>query len=812
MKAIIISSIGIICLMAACVEEPLVNNDITPTPGKEVVFTADLSSPLTRTIYGDEVDTNGDNINDQIKVKWVDGDLISIYGTTCAVKQSEYEVEPAVNTTGDAYAASLTKTGAAGVQWGNAKTSDFIAVYPSTAKNITLNDNGSVTIPTSIDATQYNLFTKTTVDGVTVWQGTPFDNGKNVSTMPNAVMYAYTDEAQSGSTVDLRFKPFSTVLKFKVNTWTASQENPDLATNPTGKSIQVTNITLTAPESVAGDFNMTVSSNGVEGVAVSGSNSSTITVEPQAPITWLYGQALEFCIFVIPRSDLSLSSDWKVVISTSDGDKTFSLTPKTDANSVLAAGKIHKVNVKNGFSVKDVWTYDPATWMTSIPRNVYIADLSLPGAWYATDTRSDKGYQTGTLAEQYAAGIRAFNIDCRLTLSVNKRVQDYDGNITSGNYLTYIDNEEHLFDSNGNFTSDILTLACAGTESQSVGWVSSIGKTVKAALLELGPLAQSNDKEYVEVVLTVAQRAASENTGLTYTPGTVNAKMMYTAICNVLNDPEVKPYLYDFSSKDDNGNPKTLPEITLKDVLGKVVVKVNMNTENSNLAKTDWSIAAPAMFSEGSMAESTDADRFIKQANFTSMNSPAMYWSNSFTPAVGNEMVFHYHQAQNTTGSGGFPTIDIRKAAIESILYQSYTEYSSNGHNGWYQIGIGGWTDDNTAGKQEVALQLNKYVYNIVNSMLTGTVFSETGKTYQPAPVGAVLMNFVNDGTAPETGSEETDDTDPRYNRRLIKAIIDLNGAYFLNRDTTKEPWPDPDTKALPASNGAYAYVGEDAF
>ncbi len=778
MRSNIILAVSMICLLTSCVKEKFETETPTPAPGSEVKFTADLGTTLTKTMYGDEVDTNADGTNDAVKVHWVDKDLISVYGTTCSVKQAEYSVIGATSDDGYSYAASLTKTGAAGVQWGAEATSDFIAVYPSTTGAISNND-GSVTIPTSIDATQYNLFTK----NGTVWQGTAFNRENNSSSMPNAVMYAYTSGAESGATVNLRFKPFSTVFKFNVASWEAHQDNPALALDPTGKSIQVTKITLTAPEAVAGDFNMTVTASGVSNVAVVGTGSNTITVEPQSPITWVYGQSLEFCIFAIPKSNLSLSKDWKVVISTSDGDKTFSLTPKTGANAALAAGKIHKVNVKNGFKVKDVWIYDQSKWMQSIPRNVYIADLSLPGSWYACDS----GYQDGTLAEQYAAGVRSFNIDCRLTLKVDENVANYDNNGTSifGD-MQYVDNETHVKDGT-------LVLACSGTEENSftISWtgrvyyISSIGKTVKQALIEIGELTKGNPEEYTEVIITVAQKPKSNDAALAdvCVYGTVNAKMMYAAITNVLNDAEVTPYLY---------TNTITPNTTLGDVKGKIVVKVNMNTENSNLST--WNIAAPALFSEGTMAESADAGRYIKQANFTTMNSPAMFWSNSFNPTAGNAMIFHYHQAQNTTGTSPFPTVANRKTAIESILSQSYAEYSSNGHNGWCQLGIGGWTDDSAEGKEALSEELKPYVYGIINSMLTGTAYN--GKTYEPAPVGAVLMNH---STATTNNTAD-----------LIKAIIDLNGAYFLNRDESKPAWPNANLTI--AEYGATATVGGDAF
>ena len=159
----------------------------------------------------------------------------------------------------------------------------------------------------------------------------------------------------------------------------------------------------------------------------------------------------------------------------------------------------------------------------------------------------------------------------------------------------------------------------------------------------------------------------------------------------------------------------------------------------------------------------------INAGSFIDMNAPAMYWSNSYNAAG---MTYYYHQAQATTG---IPTVGQRKTAIQQILSESYNIYHGNTHDAMFQLGIGGWTSDNPTGKTDLASQLNPYVYGIVNAMLTGAEFE--GETYKPAPVGAVLMNFA---TSTENKTSE-----------LIKAIIDLNGKYFLNRDVTKPAWPN---------------------
>lgn len=777
MRTKFISALGLVLLMASCVEENFNEfNDITPTPGKDIVFSANINTPKTRTVYGVEVDTDGDEVKDQIKVKWVHGDLVTVYGTACADgrQQADYavqsfvkdadgnpttEVAPSTPNTNDgySYADDLVKSGAYGVQWGESPTSDFYAVYPAVedgAFEAIVDENNvvtGVTVASKINAQQYLSFTS----GTTAVTGIPYNSTGKAYGMNDALMYAYTPNATptdangNPKKVDLNFRPFSTVLNFSIPSWEA-ETNSGLKTE--GSSIAVNSITLTAPYGIAGDFDLQVKNNGT---ASAGEGSSkTITIYPAGQLKWDFGKSLEFSVFTIPVDGKNMGT-WTVSIELANQDengsyitKNFTFSPANANtgvnNSVLAAGMIHKINVPSAFAVDAVWNYSPKNWLTTIPRNVYIADLSLPGSWYATDS----GYQSGSLADQYAAGIRAFNIDCRLTLN-NKSIREANG--SSG--MTYRDSEAHV-------TDGTLALVCSGTESGLWGRITKVGTTVKSAIQTIGKLAAENTEEYVEIIITVAQKPKTQS-GYTY--GTVNAKMMYTAICDLLNDSALAEYIY--------SKPIT-PNTILTDVLGKVVVKVNMNTDNSNLST--WNIAAPALFSEGTMAESADASRYIKQANFTTMNSPAMYWSNSFNPTVDNAMVFHYHQAQNTTGTSPFPTVANRKTAIESILSQSYAEYSSNEHNGWYQLGIGGWTDDSDKGKEALSAELKPYVYGIINSMLTRTAYN--GKTYEPAPVGAVLMNHSTATT------NKTAD--------LIKAIIDLNGAYFLNRDTTQPAWP----------------------
>lgn len=771
--------------MASCVEENFNDfNDITPTPGKDIVFSANINTPKTRTVYGVEVDTDSDNKNDQVKVKWVHGDLVTVYGTDCATgrQQADYavqsfvkdadgnpttEVAPSTPNTDDgySYADDLVKNGAYGVQWGESTTSDFYAVYPAVEDGafeamVENNVVTGVTVASKINAQQYLSFTS----GTTAVTGIPYNSTGKAYGMNDALMYAYTPNATptdangNPKKVDLNFRPFSTVLNFSIPSWAATSGS-GLIGNETGKSLVVNSITVTAPYGIAGDFNLEI--NGATATAGEGS-SETVTIVPSEQLKWEYGKYLDFSLFTIPVAGKTIGGNgWTVSLELAGiGEnganliKTFTFALPANSMSI-AAGKIHDVKVKSGFTVEGAWEYNTENWLTTVPRNVYISDLSLPGAWYATDS----GYQNGTLTEQYAAGIRAFNIDCRLSIVAGKDSDDFNNQYDEQDYK------------DGN-----LVLACAGTEEEEVykfivvetptGKMNKIGKIVKAALIELGELATSNPKEYIEVILTVSQKPKSHSSK---TYGTINPKMVLQAIVDVLNDSDVKKYLYGAVSDE-----AITPNTTLKDVAGKVVVKVNMNTEAANIRS--WNHAAPMLISEASMAPEADEAAKISAGVFNEMNSSEMYWSNNFITNSTDPgyMQYHYHHCQNTTGSGSNPSVGDRKTAIENVLAESFVIYDNDTHDAMFQLGIGGWTSDNDSGKTNLSSQLNPYVYGIINSMLTGTAYN--GKTYTPAPVGAVLMNFAT-STANSTP-------------QLIKAIIDLNGKYFLNRDTTQPAWP----------------------
>ena len=119
------------------------NKSTTPATivsGGEIFFGASAAKKSTRTIYGDPFNSNDpDKIPDKIELKWVVDDCVQIaspQSVGMAGGVAEYKVTGVTNSTSGNHpsTATLERTGAAGLQWGNVDEGapyDFYAVYPS---------------------------------------------------------------------------------------------------------------------------------------------------------------------------------------------------------------------------------------------------------------------------------------------------------------------------------------------------------------------------------------------------------------------------------------------------------------------------------------------------------------------------------------------------------------------------------------------------------------------------------------------------------------------------------------------------------
>lgn len=728
---------GLALILGSCVKEEL--KQVTPAPGKEVRFSGNLgNNNTTRTVYGEETATG-------IKVNWKNGDKVLVYGTNCVSGRdcAEYKVTNADadgNEVLQNFANSLDKTGEFGVQWGmeGAEKCDFYSVYPSVNNGhnttITPNTDGAgVTVRAHIRPSQFCVFNANS--NATAYSGTPYDEKYTDGTMPDAFMYAVTPDQDNGTeVVNLRYTPFSTVLKFRFEGFTTSVD----LTSP---YIYLQKVILTAPDgvTVAGNFDVTIGKDGkVTSRPVGDSEASNVievnTILPGGSYVRLgKNMPIDFSIFTIPQDGLSLSETWNVVMQTNAGNFRYKLKPSTNntgKNSNLVAGQVHKLNIPILTVTQDI-TLNPADWMTQIPRNVYLSELSLPGSWYSV---LEEYQGTGVnIATQYAAGVRAFNLDCRLTRETSS-------------------------------SSSALRLVCAGTDGVgTAGTDYNNGVLVLDKMKEIGNLIANHQEEYVVVVLTVAEKPMTRKPliGATKVYGTVDPKQVLNAIATMLKDPSLASYIYD--------KPIT-PNTTVYDVLGKIIVKVNTNT--SNFRADTYDNIPNAMVSLASMAGGAGYTDYtdITAGVFNSMQVDTIYNNKE-----ASGLKFYYHQAQKTyaSGSTSSPNLDERHAAIDDITAQSRTIYENNLHNAWFQIGIGGYNANDDTDKLTIASNLNSYLLTKVQNKL----LSQEGLA--PSPVGIVLMNYCTGNSTNGNGAA------------LVKAILEMNTMFRLNRDPAKPEWPN---------------------
>lgn len=767
-------------ISTSCVEKDIDN--VSPSNGQEVKFTACMDANNgSRTIYGAE---ESDGTSTSIKVNWVDGDNITVYGAKCSVNQANYSV----NTGGKEqnFANSLDKIGASGVQWGN-ENSDFYAVYPAIEKTFSPDE-----FYMEIRDVQNNYFFKR--EKSTVWESVPYMDDLGNPTMCDALMYAYSsnvspvDKNGNPNVVNFRFKPFSTVLKFTLSGASFFQE----VYNNNGELLSVDEVTPNEPAIIK---RIIIQSPDVENYQIAGNckfqfvdgkpkyieggSSNMITIQPNY-LTLTKNESVEFSVFVIPRESYIMSENypWSITLDTDHGEFSFDMKPTPVYNDegeevgpAIKSGMVHKMSLPK-FNIITNSRFDLTkhlnNWVRYIPRNVYLSELSVPGAWYATNG----DYQSTTdLSEQYKAGVRAFNIDCRMTATADS----WDKKWAIVTYYTLKDNPTY-------------TLQCAGSETltgQKVGSIERVesvgdGLTVESQLETLSKLVQPD--EFIYVVLTIAEKPkdlsgmisdASETFGNNVDPNNV-----LSAIKDILTRKGSALKVFGYREQDSG---KTLnANTTINDVLGSMIIKINVNVNQEETDLTNYGLSN-VLLSEGSMAsESKYIAPPIVAGSFKVMNEANMYWGN-----VDSGLMYYYHHAQMTKNSteestDATPSFKDRKDAIDEIIAKSAEIYKTNQHNALFQISVGGRLENDN--RTTVASELNPYMLDKINDKLDAI----------PSPVGIVLMNYCTNNDYRSLD--------------LINSIVTMNTKFFLNRDVDAESgeWPDGNPFSNEEDNGEY--------
>lgn len=740
----ILLSLAAVAIAASCKEELNPDKPINANPGDEVVFGAALPGK-TKTVYGDETSSG-------FPIYWVNGDKVRVASPQCMIGRNTAEYQIAVASTTQNFATSMTKTDDTGVQWGDADAAVFYSIYPSSASTALEVSGDGVTTTLHVDATQF----ASTTDKGTSYYAQPADMG-------NVVMYAKTASVTSGSTVELHYTPFSTVLEFEINA-----SNEVVAGKQTEITIQT--LTLTAPTgtTIAGDFGFTFPTGesttpSITPAATGGSNTITMHFLDNNQYTTVLSTTkttLKAKMCLMPISGVNSISGWTIAVNTSAG--TFSKTIKdsdlTGKNTALAPGKVHKIKLPTLNYASDKWVYSLDRWIPTLPdyTNIYLSELSLPGAWYAG---SDEAYQaTNNITTLWNAGVRAFAIETRSNVT------------TSGWFNTAADEPSSIVVSGSgkNSTTNKTTGTNTLKGTQPDGKAYHSGTNIANVITSIANSVKED--EFGVLVISYADGGEGGHRNVDHGAW---LQLLYDTFNGL--DATVKEKIY---------QGQVTANTTVNSVLGKLILKINVDENiamGGSVNSTSYSYEnnLPALFSYNPFLvqmEGADYTRpYYSNLSWSNWGDGTDYRTydlvanlNGITADVAaSKFIWVFSSANRTQLNSGtdttIPKYENRQAALKAMMEFSKTVYEKSHHNVWFYFNCGGTQAKSSTSSGPSPTDFAK----TMNSWLLSTINAKT----DASPLGIVMFNQC------------TNDT---YNGpAIVKAIIEMNSKFYLKHAGT---------------------------
>ncbi len=728
-----------------CLNEELTPDKPYAEAGDEVKFRLSLEEPKTKTIYGEETTTGDKTV---FPIYWVEGDKVQVFSPQCLEnrRSAEYKVVLPSGVTMPNYAEDLTPTGENGVQWGDNETADFYSLYPS--GSYTLSSDGTKAENINISYTQHIAV-----------------NGSSVkSDMEDCLMYAKKTGVESGEVVNLHYDPISTVVMLTLK----------VAANVTGTdpdAFTIQTISLIADTDIAGTFSLNIA-DGTFGEFTTGKTAKTVTTQIVNSATGGFhslknNESVTVPLFLAP-AEYSSVKNWKVQVVANGNTYTKTL----NIDKALEPGQIHKITLPELAPAETEW--DVSKWMTYIPRNVYLSEVSIPGSWNTLN--SEFQGSSPTISAQYDNGTRAFHLDTRWQgggSALNPTITNVLGVADGGTTVEYTDNGRVMTDSNN--------------------------PSVEAALDEM--IDNIKADEYMVLICTFAQ--GSHNHSYTAEDGTT-----LDWIGEISRVCSLKEEVYDAK--------ELTPNTLVGDALGKVIVIINTEGAVSSIPSNSKCLFVniPLTLNSGSFGSVLNENNIGDINKGTANNSTIsdtgidMYKTHAQV-CIAGETYTDSQDRSDVDGRGFAPTFGERRTVANNILTWSKNNYGTDNysHNKWIYLGLGGYyvhyargtgleilvkkwrATDN--GHEDVASDLNNWINGKVTEM--GTTPSGQTTVVPYYPVGIVLMNFVNNHAT------------------TVKNILTLNNKYRLQYDKTKPSDYSP-TMLSVSDYDATATVGGNAF
>lgn len=431
MKKLKLAAMAAACVavMSGCSEDRYEDPRPAAEEGDAVQFGLDLGAQ-SRTMYGP--DEEGATVQSIFWGNYVAGKTESIRvfcnESPAGRNVATYDVNLQNETSN--IAASINCTSGQPIQWGAQDAGyTFYAIYPAdraeeaingTSLTVTVNngqtpvnygkggtnvDNGLLTAPN----------TDHTASPVTIY-GNP--------DMSNALMYAKTETARTSDPVGLKFNVLTDVLEVTIN---GPEQNNELVNGAPAEYIEIRSVDIQSKSGSAlgGQFsvNMATGECSEPTYPVRSLHMNTAVVENNSvyyPKLYWRGASdydkLKVRFFLWPGAK---ADDIRVVVGTNCGQFTLE---SLGANSEFVNGKIHKLSLPH-FKTRGL-TEDLSKWMELLDPNIYISEMSIPGAFHAANPM----FQTkAEFNSMYEAGVRAFEVQVSVSNGVATVATGSDG-------------------------------------------------------------------------------------------------------------------------------------------------------------------------------------------------------------------------------------------------------------------------------------------------------------------------------------------------------------------------------------------------
>lgn len=714
--------------------------------GDEIQFGSFLSNSLvqTRTVYGNPTEFNDANgrYPKSYPVNWEDGDEIMIFCPQASQPSNgrvNYRITP--DPSKPAMAVRVDKIEDVGLQWGTGEgengTHRFYGIYPASAVKGTAEESqeGKITfnIPELQKVGKWKI--SKNADGSITYNG--------IANTDYAYMYAFTsvnkNEVTDQNPVNLQFRPLTTVLEVIVNGPNAADE-----------TINVTNLNIIAQDEntapvLTGDFICGISTDGsgdeIISVVDDGSsnysrssisiplyinNDDVVEVESGLnaedykgkPIALKKGDMIRVRGFFLRGNDNNLPVNTLQVAVAQVG------TAPKKKNLQTADIAARKVNIVDLPAMEKGGTN---YWMSSIPSNTYISELSIPGSKFSVLTAENNSaniYQTATIDQQFNDGVRAFIL----------QTSTIAGGLTGGTY-------------------DGFYVVCEGKDNTVMPLSDAISK-IASHLQACEDELKDKMQEFAFVMLTYSFGEVPWRPE--YNPNGYNNQQFWLSKLR----EEVNTIANNNSNRIYTG--EITPNTTIEDVKGKIILKANYNSKD--MISIYGTTTAPIMFTYwGTSTGPTESgDWTYQDAN----GGMPMDWGIPVWYENSNAQLRWYYQEVTSVGTGQEATKQAKEDGIKHLFQESVDLYKNdNSHKTWFMNDLGGYYSDSGdinnrgTGQQALAMDMNDMAVD------------ELQKRTENAGLGLVFMNFAD--MQPGSG--------PLYQSDwLIQTLIDNNFKFEL--------------------------------